>query len=255
VDDDVVTITRRKRGAPLDKIVAELMIFANSTWGKLMHEHGVPGIYRAQGGGQGWSSRMQVRMQTHAAPHQGLGVDQYAWSTSPLRRYTDLVNQWQIIACVRGGVTAPLIAPFKPKDADLFAIVSAFDSAYGAYADFQATMERFWCLRWLAQNEIKQTDAVLLKDDLLRLLEIPLVIPMAGVRHARGTQLKLELIEWDEVDLTVQARVLEVVTTDETLAEAVELEEADALSEEEQVAEQGVDSNSPASDTAASDSP
>jgi exoribonuclease-2 len=116
-------------------------------------------------------------------------------------------------------------------------------------------MERFWCLRWLAQNEIKKTDAVLLKDDLLRLLEIPLVIPMTGVRHARGTQLKLELIEWDEVDLTVQARVLEVVTTDETLAEAVELEEADALSEEEQVAEQGVDSNSPASDTAASDSP
>ncbi|MEY3694211.1 MAG: hypothetical protein RL083_36, partial [Pseudomonadota bacterium] len=153
VDDDVVTITRRKRGAPLDKIVAELMIFANSTWGKLMHEHGVPGIYRAQGGGQGWNARMQVRMQTHAAPHQGLGVDQYAWSTSPLRRYTDLVNQWQIMACIRGGVTAPLVAPFKHKDADLFAIVSAFDSAYSAYADFQSTMERFWCLRWLAQQE------------------------------------------------------------------------------------------------------
>jgi exoribonuclease-2 len=128
-------------------------------------------------------------------------------------------------------------------------------------------MERFWCLRWLAQNEIKQTDAVLLKDDLLRLLEIPLVIPMTGVRHARGTQLKLELIDWDEVDLAVQARVLEVVTTvvttAETLAEAVELEEADALSEEEQVAEQvadqgaeqGVDSNSPTSDTAAGDNP
>ena len=255
VEDDIVTITRRKRGAPLDKIVAELMICANSSWGKLMHEHGVPGIYRAQGGGQGWNARMQVRMQTHAAPHQGLGVDQYAWSTSPLRRYTDLVNQWQIIACVRGGVTAPLIAPFKPKDADLFAIVSAFDSAYGAYADFQATMERFWCLRWLAQHEIKHTDAVLLKDDLLRLLEIPLVIPMTGVRHARGTQLKLELIDWDEVDLTVQARVLEVVTTATTLAEEIEVEEADALNEEEQVAEQVADTNDPASDTAASDSP
>lgn len=53
VDDDVVTITRRRRGAPLDKIVAELMIFANSSWGKLMHEHGVPGVYRSQGGGSG----------------------------------------------------------------------------------------------------------------------------------------------------------------------------------------------------------
>lgn len=195
VEDDVVTITRRKRGAPLDKIVAELMIFANSTWGKLMHDHGVPGIYRAQGGGQGWAARMQVRMLTHAAPHQGLGVDQYAWSTSPLRRYTDLVNQWQILACVKGGVTAPLVAPFKPKDADLFAIVSAFDSAYAAYADFQSTMERFWCLRWLAQNHARHVDAVLLKDELLRLVDIPLVIPMTGVKHARGTQLKLEFFQ------------------------------------------------------------
>jgi len=238
VDDDVVTITRRKRGAPLDKIVAELMIFANSAWGKLMHEHGVPGIYRAQGGGQGWNSRMQARMQTHAAPHQGLGVDQYAWSTSPLRRYTDLVNQWQIMACLRGGVTAPLIAPFKSKDADLFAIVSAFDSAYGAYADFQSTMERFWCLRWLAQHELRQVEAVMLKDDLLRLMEIPLLVPLTGVRHPRGTQVTLELISWDEVDLTVQARVLEVATLSAALADEIALEEADALDEEEQVAEQ-----------------
>ena len=105
VEDDVVSIVRRKRGAPLDKIVAELMIFANSTWGKLMHDHGVPGIYRSQG--TGWGGKMQVRMVTHAAPHQGLGVDQYAWSTSPLRRYPDLVNQWQILACIAHGVTAP----------------------------------------------------------------------------------------------------------------------------------------------------
>lgn len=238
VEDDVVTITRRKRGAPLDKIVAELMIFANSTWGKLMHDHGVPGIYRAQGGGQGWAARMQVRMLTHAAPHQGLGVDQYAWSTSPLRRYTDLVNQWQILACVKGGVTAPLVAPFKPKDADLFAIVSAFDSAYAAYADFQSTMERFWCLRWLAQNDARQVDAVLLKDELLRLVDIPLVIPMTGVKHARGTQLKLELIGWDEVDLGVQARVLEVAAASPALADEIELEEADAADEAEQAAEQ-----------------
>ncbi len=210
VADEVVTITRRKRGAPLDKIVAELMIFANSSWGKFMHEHGIPGIYRTQGTGNGWAARMQVRMLTHAAPHQGLGVDQYAWSTSPLRRYTDLVNQWQILACVRHGVTAPLVAPFKPRDADLFAIVSAFDSAYAAYADHQNTMERYWCLRWLAQQSVRQADAVVLRDEVLRLVDVPLVVALPGVKHPRGTQVRLELISWDEVDLTVQARVLEV---------------------------------------------
>lgn len=229
-DDERVTITRRKRGAPLDKIVAELMIFANSSWGRLMHEHGVPGIYRTQGTGHGWAARMQVRMLTHAAPHQGLGVDQYAWSTSPLRRYTDLVNQWQIIACVRHGVTAPLVAPFKPKDADLFAIVSAFDSAYAAYADFQNTMERYWCLRWLAQQSVRQAEAVVLRDEVLRLVEIPLVIPMPGVKHPRGTQIKLELISWDELDLTVQARVLEVSAASEAMADAIADDVIEALS-------------------------
>jgi exoribonuclease II len=214
VEDDVVSIVRRKRGAPLDKIVAELMIFANSSWGKLMHDHGVPGIYRSQGAsGGGWAAKMQVRMLTHAAPHQGLGVDQYAWSTSPLRRYTDLVNQWQILACVEHGVTAPLAAPFKPKDADLFAVVSAFDAAYSAYADFQSNMERYWCLRWLAQQNARQVDAVVLKDEVLRLVDIPLIVRLPGMpQAARGTQVRLDLIRWDEIDLNVEARVIEIAS-------------------------------------------
>jgi exoribonuclease-2 len=235
VEDDIVAISRRKRGAPLDKIVAELMILANSTWGKLMHDHGVPGIYRAQGGGSGgWATRMQVRMVTHAAPHQGLGVDQYAWSTSPLRRYTDLVNQWQIMACVQHGVTAPLVAPFKPKDADLFAIVSAFDAAYAAYAEFQSSMERYWCLRWLAQEQARQVEAVVLKDEIVRLVEIPLVLKLSGMAQlARGTQVKLDLLRWDEVDLSVEARLLEVEAGpgDATLSEV-----DDALADEAELA-------------------
>ncbi|MDB5822745.1 MAG: ribonuclease [Herminiimonas sp.] len=226
VEDEVVTITRRKRGAPLDKIVAELMIFANSSWGKLMHEHGVPGIYRTQGGTSGgWAARMQVRMLTHAAPHQGLGVDQYAWSTSPLRRYTDLVNQWQILACAQHGVMAPLAAPFKQRDADLFAIVSAFEATHVAYADFQGSMERYWCLRWLSQQKLQRVDAVVLKEEIVRLNDIPLVLKLPGMAPiARGTPLRLDLLSWDEVDLSVEARVLEIAIGSplEPLSEAEE---------------------------------
>ena len=223
VEDDVVSVVRRKRGAPLDKIVAELMIFANSTWGKLMHDSGVPGIYRSQGAGSGagWAAKMQVRMVTHAAPHQGLGVDQYAWSTSPLRRYTDLVNQWQILACAEHGVTAPLVAPFKPRDANLFAIVSAFDAAYAAYNDHQQTMERYWCLRWLGQEDARQVDAVVLKDEVLRLVDIPLIIRLPGMPQvARGAQVKLDILRWDEVDLTIEARLLEIPAAAEIAPDA-----------------------------------
>jgi exoribonuclease R len=54
-------------------------------------------------------------MGTKALPHAGIGVKSYAWSSSPLRRYTDLVNQWQIIACARHGKTAALAAPVQTQ--------------------------------------------------------------------------------------------------------------------------------------------
>jgi exoribonuclease-2 len=252
VEDGVVSIVKRRRGAPLDKIVAELMIFANSSWGKMMHDHGVPGIYRSQGGGSGggnggWAAKMQVRMVTHAAPHQGLGVDQYAWSTSPLRRYTDLVNQWQILACAEHGVAAPLVATFKPRDADLFAIVSAFDAAYSGYAEFQTTMERYWCLRWLAQHDVRQTEAVVLKEEILRLTEIPLVLRLPGIPAIpRGSAVRLDLLRWDEIDLTVEARLLDIVPAAGAVDEAVMEEEGDAAGDE--VAETTPDPASAAGD-------
>ena len=172
---------------------------------------------------------------TLAAPHQGLGVDQYAWSTSPLRRYTDLVNQWQILACASHGVTAPLVAPFKHRDATLFAIVSSFDAAYAAYNDFQQNMERYWCLRWLGQENARQVDAVVLKDEVLRLVEIPLVIRLPGMPSApRGAQVRLDIVRWDEIDLSLEARLLEVA--------AVAPEAAELGDEEEEEAAPGTDS-------------
>ena len=248
IDQDVVSIVPRKRGSPLDKIVAELMIFANSTWGKLMADHGIPGIYRSQGaGGGGWAQRMQVRMVTHAAPHHNLGVDQYAWSTSPLRRYTDLVNQWQIMACIQHGVTAALAAPFKPRDATLYAIVSAFDALYAAYNDFQNNMERYWCLRWLAQNQAqtqtRQLEATVIKEDLLRLADIPLMLRLAGLpAMQRGSRVRLDIIGWDEIDLSVEARFLEIldspaseVPMDDDLEELMAAEaEAAVLSDDQE---------------------
>ena len=125
---ETVVIGTRQRGAPLDLMVAEAMILANSTWGQWLAACGVPGIYRSQAS---LAPGVKVRMGTKAQPHAGIGVPAYAWSTSPLRRYVDLVNQWQIIACARHGNTAALVAPFKPKDANLFAVISAFDAVKG----------------------------------------------------------------------------------------------------------------------------
>ncbi len=142
---------------------------------------------------------------------RGLGVAQYAWSTSPLRRYVDLVNQWQILAVAQHGVTAKLVAPFKPKDADLLAAVADFEGTYAAYAEHQSTMERYWCLRWLAQEGREKLMATVLKEGAVRFTEIPLVTRVPELAQAaRGTQVLLEIGSTDEISLAVSCRVLEV---------------------------------------------
>ncbi|WP_288011609.1 RNB domain-containing ribonuclease, partial [Diaphorobacter sp.] len=201
-----VHIGTRKRGAPLDLIVAEAAIVANSTWGNMLAEHGVPGIYRSQAS---LAPGVKVRMSTKALPHAGIGVKSYAWATSPLRRYVDLVNQWQIIACARHGKTAALAAPFKPKDAELFSIISSFDAAYSAYNGYQAGMERFWTLKYLQQNQITELDATVFKEGpngsfLVRADTLPLVLPVLGAQQLpRGARVRVKLGEIDEITLDV----------------------------------------------------
>jgi exoribonuclease-2 len=203
---ETVQIGVRQRGAALDLIVAEAMILANSQWGGWLAECGVPGIYRSQAS---LAPGVKVRMGTKPAPHAGIGVAQYAWSTSPLRRYVDLANQWQIIACARHGKTAALAAPFKPKDTALFALVSAFDAAYAAYADFQHGMERYWTLRWLQQNDVTELDAAAMKDGLVRAETLPLVLRVPGTEgFARGTRVRLRIAAIDLLTLDVHATLV-----------------------------------------------
>ena len=149
-------------------------------------------------------------MGTKALPHAGIGVKSYAWSTSPLRRYTDLVNQWQIITCVQHGRTAALAAPFKPKDADLFSIISSFDATYSAYNGYQGAMERYWTLQHLRQNQISELEATVLKDNLVRSDALPLVLPVMGAQGLpRGARVRVRLGEMDLITLDIHGTVLE----------------------------------------------
>ncbi|HZY18919.1 MAG TPA: RNB domain-containing ribonuclease [Ramlibacter sp.] len=225
-----VEITVRRRGAPLDLIVAEAMILANSTWGQLLADLGVPGIYRSQAS---LAPGVKVRMGTKAAPHAGIGVKCYAWSTSPLRRYTDLVNQWQIIAAARHGRTAALAAPFKPKDAELFSIISSFDAAATAYNGYQAGMERFWTLQYVRQKKLQDLVGTVFREGLVRADDLPLVLPAMGAEGLpRGTQVRVRLGAIDDITLEVTGTVLERLDT----AAAGLSAEDDSAEEEEPVA-------------------
>jgi len=225
--DEAVQIAPRLRGAPLDMIVAEMMILANSHWGGWLATHHVPGVYRSQAS---LAPGVKVRMGSKPAPHAGLGVSQYIWATSPLRRYVDLVNQWQIVACVRHGRTAALAAPFKPRDASLFSIISSFDATYGAYNDFQQTIERYWTLRWLQQHGTRELEATTMINGLVRADTLPLVLRCAGSESLpRGTRVRVALQSLDTLTLEVHATLLARLGTDAATTPADDDEAAQPL--------------------------
>ena len=221
-----VEIIPRQRGSILDTIVAEWMIFCNSASGQLLADHGLPGLFRTQ---KGWGP-LRTRMQTTPGPHEGLGLDYYAWCTSPLRRYSDLVNQWQLIALAKHGVTAKIVAPFPPRDATLMGIAADFESCYQAYGEFQDRLEKYWCLRWIAQDEDAKTVHVRhLKEGMSRVELVPLHLPIPELAtHPRMTRAEVVVDGVDLLQLNAAVRVLGIEVKAEPEAKAAEEVEEDA---------------------------
>ena len=213
-----VEISARRRGSPLDKLVAELMIVANSTWGALLASRGVAAIYRVQGGGK-------VRMSTAPQAHEGLGVKQYAWLSSPLRRYVDLLNQWQLVACLQADTP-----PFAARSDALFAALRDFELTYAAYAEFQRGMERYWCLRWLRQQGIERIAATIGRETLARLDGLPLVQRVSSAPELKpGQRILLQVEAVDYLTLSLGCRYVETLSPTgseeavvDTLPEAVD---------------------------------
>ena len=190
-----VAIEPRKRGAPLDKTVAELMILANSTWGELLAERDLAGLYRVQSTGK-------VRLSVHPELHDGLGVAAYAWFTSPLRRYVDLINQWQLVAAL-GGTRAP----FGRSSESLLSALRAYEVATARYDEHQRALEHYWCLRYLEQERLTEVDAVVVRENLARFERLPLAVRVPSLPElAPGTRVRLEIVKFDLLERSLECR-------------------------------------------------
>ena len=192
VEQGRVRIVPRKRGAPLDKLVSEMMIFVNSTWGELLAEHDVAAIYRVQSTGK-------VRLSVHPEAHEGLGVGCYAWMSSPLRRYVDLLNQRQLVAALSGRR-----APFARNSDALLAALRAFEVTSARYDEHQSAMEDYWSLRWLLQESLSAAPAVVVRENMVRFEELPLATRVPSLPALDpGTRVLLELKAVDLIERSV----------------------------------------------------
>jgi exoribonuclease-2 len=197
VVDDRVIITERSRDTPIDRVVSELMIRVNSAWGKMLAEADFAAIYRNQEGGK-------VRMSVAPGAHQGLGVTHYMWASSPLRRYVDLVNQRQLVAHLEGKP-----AVYGNRDERLLIAMRDFELAYEAYGNIQDQMERYWCLRWLVQEQIGEIGAVVIKENLIKLDRLPFFTRVPSLPElAPGSRVALEISGVDLLDMALQCKFL-----------------------------------------------
>jgi exoribonuclease-2 len=180
-----VAIEPRRRGTPVDMLVAELMIHVNSTWGKLLADRGFPAMYRNQKGGK-------TRMEVEPGAHDWLGVSHYAWTSSPLRRFSDLSNQRQLVALLRGDA-----APYTRDE--LGTAARDFETVYDAYAEHQRHLERYWCLKYIQQENIQEAEATVIRDELVRIDGLPLVCRTIGLPPSpAGERVR---VAFGEVDL------------------------------------------------------
>ncbi len=146
-------------------LVAEMMLLCNSAlakWAQGLHEQeAIPFIYRIQDvevpeASQGlWKSPLEIALavkalapaffSTKALRHAGIGVSAYALCTSPLRRYTDLINVAQIIHCLAHG------SP-KWNDAELDKLLDSLQRNVDATAGMQRNRTRYWKLLYVEQG-------------------------------------------------------------------------------------------------------
>ncbi len=73
-------------------------------------------------------------------------------------------------------------------------------------------MERYWCLRWLLQENAQQVEALVLRENLIKLVDIPLVGRIPSLPETPpNTRVVLEIGEIDLLDLNFNARFISAI--------------------------------------------
>ena len=198
VEQERVYLYNRPRGAPLDSLVEALMIEANQHWAECLAKQGIPAIYRVQ-------EDRKVMLAVRSASHQGLGVAHYAWFTSPLRRAIDIINQRQLISLLQG------MPPVYTKS-QLVGLIPVVEQTYSDYHKFERRLDAFWSLRYVQQENLSELEAVVLRENTVRLLHLPLVTKVANLPAlAKGTSVCLAVGKIDLLTIDMQLTFLRVI--------------------------------------------
>ncbi len=184
-----------KPSAPAaQRLVSELMILANEAASAWARERGAPLLHRTQDvtvakeSAGVWSLPEDIHsvvkgmapsiLEPQPKPHASLGADGYSPVTSPLRRYVDLVNQAQILACVDTG------RPAWSRD-ELAAMVPVLSARLEVVGKVQRYRPRYWKLLYFKQQDPKRRYRAVVVDEGARFVTAALPAEQIFVRGPR----------------------------------------------------------------------
>ena len=159
--DPLVTLEDEAPAPLAHLVVSELMILANAALATWAGERNVALLHRTQDvtvpkdyAGI-WSKPEEIArvvrvlvpasLEVTPRPHAGLGEKAYAPSTSPLRRYPDLLNEAQILHVLRTGAA-------RWSKEQLESMLPLLNSRLDAASQVQRMRPRYWKLLYLKQN-------------------------------------------------------------------------------------------------------
>ena len=168
--DKEITIFKRDRESPSQKMVSEFMILANRLAALFLKEKGIPAIFRGQMDPrekippiekfdplQAYRLRRvmnRVEISTRPLRHSGLGAEAYLTLTSPIRRFYDLLIEQQILGVFRG---TPVF-----KEAQLEEVITKVGPTISKVGIVEELTEQYWILRYLERRVHSTTPAVIL---------------------------------------------------------------------------------------------
>jgi exoribonuclease-2 len=149
----VVHLRFVSRDSVAHKMVAEWMIATNQAAAQFCHENNLPCIYRVQESlaperedeEPAGRTHPRAQLKPERAPHRDLGVDGYTQITSPLRRYSDLVMQRQIVAFLQTGQP-------QYSQTDLWARALAIEEMTRRIQRLEARADFYWKCVYLSQH-------------------------------------------------------------------------------------------------------
>ncbi|MBL4889468.1 MAG: RNB domain-containing ribonuclease [Candidatus Lindowbacteria bacterium] len=154
VKGEEIQVTAIENDSRSRKIVSEMMILANTVTAEFADVNEIPVIFRVQDPPSVPSGKVidapedivkfmkPARLSQIAQPHSGLGLKSYLQSTSPIRRYGDLVLQRQITAFLSG-------MDFEYKSQELFEVLAAAEDSEKRAKSVERELTRYWLIKYM----------------------------------------------------------------------------------------------------------